>query len=82
MNKRVGIFPGSFDPITKGHEYVINKAAKMVDELIIGIGTNTTKKYLFSIEERKDWIKKTFKKTTNISVEIYDGLTVDFAKKS
>lgn len=81
MSKRVGIFPGSFDPITKGHEYVINKAANMVDELIIGIGINSTKKYLFSIEQRKDWIIKTFEKTTKISVTTYEGLTVNFAKK-
>ena len=82
MNKRVGIFPGSFDPITKGHEYVIIKAAQMVDELIIGIGTNSTKKYLFPIEKRKLWIKETFAKIPNISVRTYNGLTVDFATKA
>tara|TARA_B100001093_G_C26744171_1_gene978061 strand:- start:127 stop:588 length:462 start_codon:yes stop_codon:yes gene_type:complete len=81
MNKRVGIFPGSFDPITKGHEYVILKAAQMVDELIIGIGTNSTKKYLFPIEKREAWIKETFSKISNISVQRYSGLTVDFASK-
>ena len=81
MNKRVGIFPGSFDPITKGHEYVILKASQMVDELIIGIGTNSTKKYLFSIEKREAWIKDTFSKISNISVKTYSGLTVDFASK-
>ncbi len=81
MNKRVGIFPGSFDPITKGHEYVILKASQMVDELIIGLGTNSTKKYLFSIEKREAWIKDTFSKFSNISVKTYSGLTVDFASK-
>ena len=79
MNKRVGIFPGSFDPITKGHEHVIIKSAQMVDELIIGIGTNSTKQYLFPIEKRKNWIETTFAKFSNISVMTYDGLTVDFA---
>ena len=54
MNKRVGIFPGSFDPITKGHEYVIERAAKMVDHLVIGIGVNSTKNYLFPIEKRRE----------------------------
>ena len=79
MNKRLGIFPGSFDPITKGHEHVIIKSAQMVDELIIGIGTNSTKQYLFPIEKRKNWIETTFAKFSNISVMTYDGLTVDFA---
>ena len=48
----IGIFPGSFDPITKGHEHIILKAAKMVDQLIVAIGTNSTKNYLFSLEKR------------------------------
>ena len=73
MNSNVGIFPGSFDPITKGHEYVIKKAAKMVDELIVAIGENSTKKYLFSLEDRKQWIEKTFEKVDNISVRTYTG---------
>ena len=81
MNKRVGIFPGSFDPITKGHEYVILKAAQMVDELVIGIGKNSNKKYLFPIEKRKAWIRETFSEISNISVQTYSGLTVDFASK-
>ena len=79
MNKRVGIFPGSFDPITKGHEHVIERAAKMVDHLVIGIGVNSTKNYLFPIEKRREWIEQTFSKTSNISVSTYHGLTIDFA---
>ena len=80
MNKKIGIFPGSFDPITKGHEYVINKAANMVDELIVGIGENSTKKYLFSLEQRLKWIEKTFEGNPKIKVQSYNGLTIDFAK--
>jgi pantetheine-phosphate adenylyltransferase len=79
MNERVGIFPGSFDPITKGHESIIKKSALMVDKLIIGIGRNSTKQYLFPIDTRKNWIETTFAKFSNISVMTYDGLTVDFA---
>ena len=79
MNQRVGIFPGSFDPITKGHEYVIERAAKMVDQLIIGIGINSTKSYLFPLEKRKQWIEETFSKINNIKVKTYKGLTIDFA---
>ena len=81
MSNKVGIFPGSFDPITKGHEYVILKAASMVDKLIIGIGENSTKTSLFPINQRIEWIKKTFEKRPGISVESYKGLTVDFATK-
>ena len=79
-NKKIGVFPGSFDPITKGHEFVIIKAAQMVDKLIVGIGENSTKNYLFSIEKRIEWINKTFENQNNITVEPYNGLTVDFAK--
>ena len=81
MSNKVGIFPGSFDPITKGHEYVILKAASMVDKLIIGIGENSTKKSLFPIKQRIEWMEKTFETRPGISVESYNGLTVDFASK-
>ena len=78
MNK-IGIFPGSFDPITKGHEHIIIKASKMVDNLIVAIGINSTKTYLFNVEQRIQWIQQTFKDHKNISVNTYKGLTVDFA---
>ena len=78
MNK-IGIFPGSFDPITKGHEHIIIKASKMVDNLIVAIGINSTKTYLFNVEQRIQWIQQTFKDHKNISVHTYKGLTVDFA---
>ena len=61
MNKiKIGIFPGSFDPITVGHEYIIHKAAEMVESLIIGIGDNSNKRHHFNIEKREEWVKKTF----------------------
>lgn len=75
----IGIFPGSFDPITKGHEHIILKAAKMVDHLVVAIGTNSTKNYLFSLEKRVEWIESTFKNHNNITVKTYKGLTVEFA---
>ena len=59
MIKRA-VFPGSFDPITKGHESVINRAYDLFDEIYIGIGINSNKKYLFSLEDRKKWIETTF----------------------
>jgi pantetheine-phosphate adenylyltransferase len=75
----IGIFPGSFDPITKGHEHIIIKAAKMVDQLVVAIGTNSTKNYLFDIEKRIEWVEATFKNHDNIIVKTYAGLTVEFA---
>ncbi len=55
--KRIGLFPGSFDPFTKGHEAVVRKSLELFDELIIGIGINTRKQYLFTLENRKNHIK-------------------------
>ena len=79
MNK-IGIFPGSFDPITKGHEHIILKAASMVDQLVVAIGTNSSKKYLFNLEKRVKWVEDTFKNNEKITVSTYNGLTVKFAK--
>ena len=81
MKNKIGIFPGSFDPITSGHENVILKASELVETLIVAIGKNSTKKHLFSIEKREEWVKKTFNKSLNIIVKKYNGLTIDFAKK-
>ncbi|MFT6843939.1 MAG: pantetheine-phosphate adenylyltransferase [Flavobacteriales bacterium] len=82
MNKRIAVFPGSFDPITKGHEAVILKALPLFDEIILAIGVNTTKSYLFSLEQRKSWLQETFKNQSKIQVHTYEGLTVDFCKKN
>jgi pantetheine-phosphate adenylyltransferase len=77
----IAIFPGSFDPITKGHENIVRRALPLFDKIVIAVGHNADKKSFFSIEKRVDFIKKTFADTPNIIVEPYDGLTVDFAKK-
>lgn len=77
---RVGVFPGSFDPITVGHEDIINRALPLFDTLIIAIGFNSTKKYLNSPEERKAKIEKVFSGNPKVVVETYEGLTVDFCK--
>lgn len=78
---KIAVFPGSFDPITKGHEDIINRSSSLFDKIIIGIGNNTTKKHLFTLEERINWIKKTFEKNPKIVVESYSGLTVNFCTK-
>ena len=79
--KRTAVFPGSFDPITKGHEDIILRGASLFDEVVVALGTNTTKTYMFSIEQRLIWINEVFKSTKNIRVIAYEGLTVDFCIK-
>ena len=57
---RVAVFPGSFDPITLGHYDIVERAAPLFDKIIIAIGQNSQKKYMFSLEQRVEFIKKTF----------------------
>jgi len=78
---KIAVFPGSFDPITKGHESIIKRAIPLFDKIIVAVGINTEKKQYFTIEQRINWIKKVFEGNTSISVEQYSGLTVDFCKK-
>lgn len=75
------IFPGSFDPITLGHVDIINRALPLFDEIIIAIGVNSEKRYMFSLEKRVDFIKEHYKNEPKIKVETYQGLTIDFCKK-
>lgn len=78
MEKRIALFPGSFDPITLGHYDIVKRAIPLFDKIVIGIGTNVSKKYMFSIEKRVEFIQKAFKKYHTIEVTPYEGLTVDF----
>ncbi len=80
--KRIAVFPGSFDPITRGHENVVLRAAQLFDEIIVAIGNNTTKQSMFPIEKRLHWAQQTFSTMANVKVEIYDGLTVEFCRKN
>lgn len=75
------IFPGSFDPLTKGHEALVKRGLELFDEIIVAIGTNANKKYLFSLEERIDFIQKTFDNEPRVKVESYDGLTIEYCKQ-
>ncbi len=78
---RIALFPGSFDPITLGHVDIIERAVPLFYEIKIAVGTNCAKNYLFSLEQRVQWIEQTFAHEPKISVITYEGLTVDFAKE-
>jgi len=75
------IFPGSFDPITMGHVDIIRRSLPLFDELIIAIGVNSTKKYMFSLDQRKAFIEATFTDEPKIMVDTYEGLTVDYCQE-
>ena len=75
------IFPGSFDPITLGHFDIIQRGASLFDEIIVAIGVNAEKKYMFSLEERKRFIEEAFKDEPKVRVITYEGLTIDLCKK-
>ena len=74
------IFPGSFDPITLGHCDIVKRGIDLFDEIIIAIGENSTKKYMFSLKQRKAFIEATFKGSSKIKVMCFSGLTIDFCK--
>lgn len=81
MSSNIAVFPGSFDPLTLGHVDIIERALPLFEKLIIAIGVNSEKKSMFSLDDRIDAIKKTFKGESKIEVMSYEGLTVDFCKK-
>jgi pantetheine-phosphate adenylyltransferase len=78
---KVAVFPGSFDPFTKGHESVVSRGADLFDKVIIAIGTNTSKKYFFDLEQRTAMINSVFANQPKVEVHSFEGLTVDFCKK-
>ena len=75
------IFPGSFDPITLGHYDIIKRSLPLFDEIVVAIGLNAEKKYMFSLEERKRFIEDSFADEPKVSVVTYEGLTIDLCKK-
>ena len=79
--KRTALFPGSFDPFTKGHEAIVLKALKVFDEVVIGIGFNSSKSGYFDLNKRIEHIQTIFEGNSNIKVVTYSTLTVDLAKK-
>ncbi|GAA0761813.1 pantetheine-phosphate adenylyltransferase [Psychroflexus lacisalsi] len=76
------VFPGSFDPITIGHYDIIMRGLTLFDEIILAIGVNSEKKYMFTLEERKLFMEETFKDEPKIKVDTYQGLTVNYCKEN
>jgi pantetheine-phosphate adenylyltransferase len=79
--KKIAVFPGSFDPFTIGHEAIIRRAISLFDEIIIAVGTNALKKNFYSLETRKEMIRKVFENDPTVVVDHYEGLTVDYCRK-
>lgn len=75
------IFPGSFDPITLGHYDIIQRGVHLFDEIVVAIGINAEKKYMFSLEQRKKFIEDAFVDQPKVKVITYEGLTIDLCKK-
>ena len=78
---RIAVFPGSFDPVTKGHESIVQRALPLFDTIIVAIGSNSTKTSMFPLEKRKQWLEQTFAKHSNVKVIDYATLTIDFCRK-
>ena len=79
--EKVAIFPGSFDPITKGHESIVLRSLELFDKTIVAIGENADKNQFFPIELRLEWVEKVFSEFPSVSVVKYTGLTVDLCKQ-
>jgi len=77
--EKIAIFPGSFDPFTIGHESIVRRASKLFDRIMVGYNSN--KKSFFPLEKRVKWISEVFENDDNITVEVHQGLTIDFCKK-
>ena len=78
---KTAVFPGSFDPVTLGHYDIVERATKLFDKIIIAIGHNVQKKYMFSLEQRKEFLRNTFKDFPNVEIDSFEGLTVDYCRK-
>jgi pantetheine-phosphate adenylyltransferase len=78
---KIAVFPGSFDPITVGHVDIVRRCIPLFDKIIIAVGVNSQKKYLFPLEKRMEWMHKVFENESKIEVSSYQGLTINYCKE-
>ena len=81
MSARIAVFPGSFDPVTIGHVSIVMRALPLFDRIVVAIGENTTKRYMFPLEQRLEWLRRTFNDTSNVETISFQGLTADLCVK-
>ena len=78
ISKKIAVFPGSFDPITNGHVDIVNRAVLLFDKVIVAVGVNSQKKYLYPLEQRLDNLKSVFKDVHNVEIDHFEGLTAHY----
>lgn len=81
MTMRIAVFPGSFDPITSGHVDLVQRAIPLFDRIVVAIGENTQKKYLYPLEQRLTWLEQVFKDQPSVTIDHYEGLTAHYCRK-
>ena len=79
--QRICLFPGTFDPVTLGHTDIINRALPLFDKIVVGIGINAAKNPMFTADQRKIWFEEIYKDEPKLTVETYDGLTINFVNQ-
>ena len=79
--ERIAVFPGSFDPVTRGHESIIRRALPLFDKIIVAIGKNSEKSGLFSTGQREEWLRKVFVADPGVVITSYSGMTIDFCRQ-
>ncbi len=78
---KIAVFPGSFDPITIGHLALVERALPLFDKIVVAVGVNTHKKYLFPLEQRMDWLRQVFAKYPQVEVDSFEKLTAHYCKR-
>jgi len=79
--EKTAIYPGSFDPVTNGHVDIVERGLNIFDKIIVAILRNPAKEALFTVEERKEMIETSLNRNSNVEIDVFDGLLVDYAKK-
>lgn len=81
MSSRIAVFPGSFDPVTLGHVSIVERALPLFDRIVVALGTNTTKRYMFNTEQRLQWLQAAFTGHKQVEVLTFEGLTADLCRR-